>query len=232
MTSAGPPESKSGETDRILQWSHWQMQASANHFVPADWIGVSKVMIGTSRPMSRQCSGSIHPSQEATQGAQPHVTQNEAGLSPMGRSASAGRRSVENNKNPTSLGPSASRQGAAQPPQNCSGNLGRNLFQHISLAHPAAAGRDGLALFTHAPISELVYLLTGASVSASGTEGLYGLNGGENGWELWNRLCHEELLKVMKVGGELGAEYSYNADDYEKPVEGSKKRQANHRAAW
>ncbi|KAJ7223600.1 hypothetical protein GGX14DRAFT_387910 [Mycena pura] len=80
-------------------------------------------------------------------------------------------------------------------------NLGRNLFQHISLAHPTAAGRDGLALFTHAPISELVYLLTGASVSASGTEGLYGLNGGENGWELWNRLCHEELLKVMKVAG-------------------------------
>ncbi|KAJ7211709.1 hypothetical protein GGX14DRAFT_394027 [Mycena pura] len=78
----------------ILQWSHWQMQDSANRLVPADWIGVSKVMIGTSRPMSRQCSGSIHPSQEATQGAQPHVTQNEAGLSPMGRSASAGRRSV------------------------------------------------------------------------------------------------------------------------------------------
>ncbi|KAJ7228202.1 hypothetical protein GGX14DRAFT_554305 [Mycena pura] len=35
-----------------------------------------------------------------------------------------------------------------------------------------------------------------------------------------------KLLKVMKVGGELGTEYSYDADDYEKPVEGSKKRKA------
>ncbi|KAJ7739385.1 hypothetical protein B0H16DRAFT_1694558 [Mycena metata] len=104
--------------------------------------------------------------------------------------------------------------------------LGRNLFQHVSFAHPSAAGRNGLALFTHAPISELVYLLSGASVTESGAEGLFNLNGGENGWELWNRLCHEEILKVMKVPTEPGVEYVYNQDDYEKPVEGSKKRRA------
>ncbi|KAJ7215807.1 hypothetical protein GGX14DRAFT_606725 [Mycena pura] len=105
-------------------------------------------------------------------------------------------------------------------------NLGRNFFQHTSFTHPSAAGRDGLALFTHAPISELVYLLSGASIGVSGAEGLYSLNSGENGWELWNRVCHEELLKVLKVPVEPGVGYAYNADDYEKPVEGSKKRRA------
>ncbi|KAJ7230341.1 hypothetical protein GGX14DRAFT_582907 [Mycena pura] len=34
------------------------------------------------------------------------------------------------------------------------------------------------------------------------------LNGGENGWELWNRLCHEELLKVLKVPVEPGVRYT------------------------
>jgi hypothetical protein len=53
---------------------------------------------------------------------------------------------------------------------------------------------------------------------------MYGLNSGENGWELWNRLCHEEILKIMKVPVEPGVEYVYNEDDYEQPVEGSKKR--------
>ncbi|KAJ7776394.1 hypothetical protein B0H16DRAFT_1712763 [Mycena metata] len=102
--------------------------------------------------------------------------------------------------------------------------IGRNLFQHVSFAHHSAGGRDGLALFTQAPISELVYLLSGARVTESGSEGLYGLSGGENGWELWNRLCHREILKVMKVPAEPGMEYVYNEDDYERPAEGSEKR--------
>ncbi|KAJ7024052.1 hypothetical protein C8F04DRAFT_1192786 [Mycena alexandri] len=45
-------------------------------------------------------------------------------------------------------------------------------------------------------------------------------------WEIWNRLCHEEILKVMKVPTAPGVEYVYNEDDYEKPAEGTKKQRA------
>ncbi|KAJ7930823.1 hypothetical protein B0H13DRAFT_1858341 [Mycena leptocephala] len=88
--------------------------------------------------------------------------------------------------------------------------LGRNLFHHFSFAHHAAAGRNGLALFTHAPISELVYLLSGASIA-------------------WQSGAEESPLPCRNPqnhGGFGGARrlIRYNEDDYEQPVEGSKKR--------
>ncbi|KAJ7242452.1 hypothetical protein C8J57DRAFT_1367540, partial [Mycena rebaudengoi] len=69
----------------------------------------------------------------------------------------------------------------------------RNLFQHISPSEGPSS--SDLALFTHAPISELIYLLAGA-----GSDETFTMTGGDNGWECWQTLNRSELRTVLNPG--------------------------------
>ncbi|KAJ7673253.1 hypothetical protein DFH06DRAFT_1292967 [Mycena polygramma] len=94
---------------------------------------------------------------------------------------------------------------------------GRNIFQHVT-------GR-GLALFTHAPIREFVYLMNGAGLRTFGTDGMCSMTSGDNGWERWNTLCREEVLRIMRVPVDIGDVYDEEEEDYEEEdVETGKKR--------
>ncbi|KAJ7504708.1 hypothetical protein B0H11DRAFT_2347378 [Mycena galericulata] len=101
---------------------------------------------------------------------------------------------------------------------------GRNLFQHV--APSDGPFRPELALFTHAPISELVYLLTGAALKTH-SDGTFSLSGGDSGWERWQILTAREMQVTVQLEGaptlEFGdAELSEDDEDYE---EGASKKQ-------
>ncbi|KAJ7207048.1 hypothetical protein GGX14DRAFT_396482 [Mycena pura] len=101
---------------------------------------------------------------------------------------------------------------------------GRNIFQHVS--PPVRAGRNPLALFTHAPISELVYLLTGAIVRSIG-EQIYSISGGDAGWERWHALTSQAVYRILDLDSSEGGSYEeVDEDDYDEPDEGgsTKKR--------
>ncbi|KAJ7230767.1 hypothetical protein C8J57DRAFT_1386882 [Mycena rebaudengoi] len=83
----------------------------------------------------------------------------------------------------------------------------RNLFQHISPSEGPSS--SDLALFTHAPISELIYLLAGAVET-------FTMTGGDNGWERWQTLNRSELRTVLNP--------VEDDEEYGEPEEGGKKR--------
>ncbi|KAJ7120688.1 hypothetical protein C8R43DRAFT_1136631 [Mycena crocata] len=96
-----------------------------------------------------------------------------------------------------------------------------NIFQHVDTADDP----HKLALFTHAPISELVYLLAGAGTRPFGDEGMCSLTSGDNGWERWQALSRGEALRALKLS-EDHPEDEDDEEDYDEPeVEtGGKKR--------
>ncbi|KAK6971680.1 hypothetical protein R3P38DRAFT_2670220 [Favolaschia claudopus] len=103
-------------------------------------------------------------------------------------------------------------------------HLGRNFFQHIA---PSTGTNRELALFTHAPISELVYLLSGATlrpVSDNADEIMFKLSAGDNGWECWQKLTSDALRRTLHVADDADDTFSDEEDDYDEPEEGSKKR--------
>ncbi|KAJ7369179.1 hypothetical protein DFH08DRAFT_929073 [Mycena albidolilacea] len=73
-----------------------------------------------------------------------------------------------------------------------------NIFQHI--APPNRASARSLALFTHAPISEFVYLSTGVGIRALGNE-TCSLTGGDYGWERWQALTSRAVYRSLDVPG-------------------------------
>ncbi|KAF8197320.1 CHAT domain-containing protein [Mycena galopus ATCC 62051] len=100
----------------------------------------------------------------------------------------------------------------------------RNFFQHVS---PAETADDyDLALYTHAPISELVYHLNGASLSplSENTEGLFKLSAGDNGWDRWHVLSGREYRRILELESDEDNESSEEEGEYEEPEEGGRKR--------
>ncbi|KAF8145749.1 hypothetical protein K438DRAFT_1781663 [Mycena galopus ATCC 62051] len=102
-----------------------------------------------------------------------------------------------------------------------------NIFQHI--VPPNRTSARSLALFTHAPISEFVYLLTGVGVQALGNE-TYSLTGGDSGWERWQALTSRAVYRILDIPGfdEDSDNEDEEEEEYEEPEEGSsgKKRKA------
>ncbi|KAF8181028.1 hypothetical protein K438DRAFT_1976476 [Mycena galopus ATCC 62051] len=102
-----------------------------------------------------------------------------------------------------------------------------NIFQHI--VPPNRTSARSLALFTHAPISEFVYLLTGVGVQALGNE-TYSLTGGDFGWERWQALTSRAVYRILDIPGfdEDSDNEDEEEEEYEEPEEGSsgKKRKA------
>ncbi|KAJ7278625.1 hypothetical protein C8J57DRAFT_1304243 [Mycena rebaudengoi] len=92
----------------------------------------------------------------------------------------------------------------------------RNLFQHISPSEGPSS--SDLALFTHAPISELIYLLAGAVLKSQGegSDETFTMTGGDNGWERWQVLNRSELRTVLNP--------VEDDEEYDEPEEGGKKR--------
>ncbi|KAK7059768.1 hypothetical protein R3P38DRAFT_3168222 [Favolaschia claudopus] len=104
--------------------------------------------------------------------------------------------------------------------------IGRNFFHHIAPSN--SLGNPGLALFTHAPISELVYLMSGAGLrvleSQDGVE-TFALSGGDSGWECWVKLTSEESRRTLHVAAHGDDEtFSEEEEDYVEHEAGSKKR--------
>ncbi|KAJ7719366.1 hypothetical protein B0H14DRAFT_3900927 [Mycena olivaceomarginata] len=100
----------------------------------------------------------------------------------------------------------------------------RNFFQHVS---PGETADDyDLALYTHAPISELVYHLNGASLSplSQNTDGLFKLSAGDNGWDRWHVLSGREYRRVLELESDDDADSSEDEGDYEEPEESGRKR--------
>ncbi|KAJ7088114.1 hypothetical protein C8R44DRAFT_892911 [Mycena epipterygia] len=98
----------------------------------------------------------------------------------------------------------------------------RNIFQHM--APSQCSGGRSLALFTHAPISELVYLLTGARLSkfAEDSEGMYSISAGDSRWEHWDSLnSNATVYRILNVGDSAHDSEDEDEDDYEEPDEGS-----------
>ncbi|KAJ7939918.1 hypothetical protein B0H13DRAFT_1850117 [Mycena leptocephala] len=102
--------------------------------------------------------------------------------------------------------------------------LGRNIFQHIVPSNGPLT--TDLALFTHAPISELVYLLAGAAVQVLGdaADGTFKLSGGDSGRECWQKMTTEEMRRTLHVVARQGNNILSDDDEYEEPAEGGKKR--------
>ncbi|KAK7014640.1 hypothetical protein R3P38DRAFT_3573396 [Favolaschia claudopus] len=96
------------------------------------------------------------------------------------------------------------------------------ISSNMSPNNPTA---HGLALFTHAPISELVYLMSGAvlTFNAQGDEQTFNLSAGDFGWECWQKLTMEESRRTLHVGVD---DDEISSDDEEGYVEeeGKKKR--------
>ncbi|KAJ7740472.1 hypothetical protein DFH07DRAFT_778407 [Mycena maculata] len=77
-----------------------------------------------------------------------------------------------------------------------------------------------LALLTHAPISELVYLLAGSHLDLKDKDkGLYSMSSCDNGWERWQALTKQVVYQILEVGG--SDDCSDEEDDNEEPDEGS-----------
>ncbi|KAJ7798808.1 hypothetical protein B0H14DRAFT_2617601 [Mycena olivaceomarginata] len=98
-------------------------------------------------------------------------------------------------------------------------------MQHQYLpAHspPNRTSARSLALFTRAPISEFVYLLTGVDIRALGNE-TYSLTGGDYGWELWQALTSRAVYGILDVPGFDGDsdDEEEEEEEYEEPEEGS-----------
>ncbi|KAJ7718562.1 hypothetical protein DFH07DRAFT_784894 [Mycena maculata] len=76
-----------------------------------------------------------------------------------------------------------------------------NFFYHMVLANESG---HSLALFTHAPISELVYLLTGSHLDLKDKdEGLYSISSGNNGWECWQALTTQQCIGFWRLAGRM-----------------------------
>ncbi|KAJ7084923.1 hypothetical protein C8R44DRAFT_894034 [Mycena epipterygia] len=107
----------------------------------------------------------------------------------------------------------------------------RNIFQHM--APPQRSGGRSLALFTHAPISELVYLLTGAKLSkfAEESEEMYSISAGDSGWERWDALnSNATVYRILNVGDSTNDSEDEDEDDYEEPDEGSSSKKRRPKA--
>ncbi|KAK7040463.1 hypothetical protein R3P38DRAFT_3348893 [Favolaschia claudopus] len=101
-----------------------------------------------------------------------------------------------------------------------------NLFQHkASLKNH---GGRSLALFTHAPISEFVYLLTGAKVSEL-SPGVHSISGGDSGWECWDALNSEATYRILDIG-DGGGDEQEEEEDYEEPDEGTSTKKRRPKA--
>ncbi|KAJ7016612.1 hypothetical protein C8F04DRAFT_1280950 [Mycena alexandri] len=102
---------------------------------------------------------------------------------------------------------------------------GRNIFQHIVPA--ARRGDHPLPLFTHAPISELVYLLTYAKLHTIAPD-TYSISGGDSGWECWHALTsNTTVYRILNLPTQSPEESDdEDENDYEEPNVGtsSKKR--------
>lgn len=98
----------------------------------------------------------------------------------------------------------------------------RNIFQHVV----PGDGRHtcDLALFTHAPISELVYHLSAAKIMVLDAE-TFSLSAGDSGWERWRILNSRECRRAldMEPRGD-NDESSEDEGEYEEPAAGTKKR--------
>ncbi|KAJ7215439.1 hypothetical protein GGX14DRAFT_391869 [Mycena pura] len=101
---------------------------------------------------------------------------------------------------------------------------GRNMFQHI--APSEGPSTFDLALFTHAPISELVYHLNGAAILplSNNGDGLFKLSAGDDGYERWCILNQREHRIVLRLDHIDGEESAVEEEDYDEAAEGSKKR--------
>jgi hypothetical protein len=91
-----------------------------------------------------------------------------------------------------------------------------NIFRHI--APPNRTSARSLALFTHAPMSEFVCLLTGVGVRALGNE-TYSLTGGDFGWERWQALTSRAVYRILDLPGfdEDSDDEDEEEEEYEEP---------------
>jgi hypothetical protein len=141
-------------------------------------------------------------------------------------SGSAGDFSEQGHTNNGILGaPSTSHSGRLSKNLDPDGSLVQlrniNIFQHI--VPPSRASARSLALFTHAPISEFVYLLTGVGIRALGNE-TYSLTGGDYGWERWQALTSRAVYRILDVPGFDGDsdDEDEEEEEYEEPEEEAK----------
>ncbi|KAJ6595405.1 hypothetical protein B0H10DRAFT_2089960 [Mycena sp. CBHHK59/15] len=96
--------------------------------------------------------------------------------------------------------------------------FGQNVFKHISICK----GPE-LALFTHAPISELVYHLSGAGVKIH-LDGTYSISAGDAGWERRAKLRAQESRDILYPKVKDNRYASEDEEEYEEVEEGGKKR--------
>ncbi|KAJ6628382.1 hypothetical protein B0H10DRAFT_2184872 [Mycena sp. CBHHK59/15] len=94
----------------------------------------------------------------------------------------------------------------------------QNVFKHISICE----GPE-LALFTHAPISELLYHLSGAGVKLH-LDGTYSISAGDAGWERWAILMAQESQDILYPKVKDNRYTSKDEEEYEEVEEGRKKR--------
>ena len=71
-----------------------------------------------------------------------------------------------------------------------------------------------LALFTHAPVSEFIYLLSGVKLKTDGN-GMFNLPGSDIGWPRWQLLTQKKVLRAVNQargegGDDLEEEELYN----------------------
>jgi hypothetical protein len=59
-----------------------------------------------------------------------------------------------------------------------------------------AIGESPLALFTHAPVAEFIYLLSGVKLQLNG-QGMFSLPGGDIGWPRWQLLTQKKVLRAV-----------------------------------
>ncbi|KAJ6556930.1 hypothetical protein B0H10DRAFT_2241049 [Mycena sp. CBHHK59/15] len=96
--------------------------------------------------------------------------------------------------------------------------FGQNVFKHISICK----GPE-LALFTRAPISELVYHLSGAGVKIH-LDGTFSISAGDAGWERWAILRAQESRDILYPKVKDNRYASEDEEEYEEVEEGRKKR--------
>ncbi|KAJ7889522.1 hypothetical protein B0H14DRAFT_2561726 [Mycena olivaceomarginata] len=99
-----------------------------------------------------------------------------------------------------------------------------NIFQHI--APPNRTSARSLALFTHAPMSEFVYLLTEVGVRALGNE-TYSLTGGDFGWEHWQALTSRAVYQILDLPG-----FDEDSDDEDEEEEKYEEPEGTNGKKW
>ncbi|KAJ7629621.1 hypothetical protein B0H17DRAFT_1218096 [Mycena rosella] len=93
-----------------------------------------------------------------------------------------------------------------------------NLFRHIVPVH---RGVSALALFNHAPISELVYPLTCGSLSTQ-PNAMFSIPGGDSGYECWDALSSSAAVyRILDLPADNSTDDSEEEDDYDEPISGS-----------